>query len=87
MYLFQNADGALTLKSVAETSAFYAAISDNQGRINNTARRWAKVAGLDYVSVPHDNDAGLISPYKVLSHHGYGTPRFPTGSPQRRMTC
>ncbi|WP_437436441.1 hypothetical protein [Ruegeria arenilitoris] len=47
MYLFQNADGALTLKSVAETSAFYAAIPDNQGRINNTARRWAEIAGLD----------------------------------------
>ncbi|KIC27179.1 NifS, partial [Leisingera sp. ANG-M6] len=31
---FENAGGALTLKSVAETSAFYAAIPDNPGRIN-----------------------------------------------------
>ncbi|MDU8929903.1 aminotransferase class V-fold PLP-dependent enzyme [Alisedimentitalea sp. MJ-SS2] len=31
---FENAGGALTLKSVVETSAFYAAIPDNQGRDN-----------------------------------------------------
>ncbi|CUK19748.1 Cysteine sulfinate desulfinase [Ruegeria denitrificans] len=31
---FENAGGALTLKSVADTSAFYAAIPDNPGRIN-----------------------------------------------------
>ncbi|MEO1108179.1 MAG: aminotransferase class V-fold PLP-dependent enzyme [Pseudomonadota bacterium] len=31
---FENAGGALTLKKVAETSAFYAAIPDNPGRIN-----------------------------------------------------
>jgi len=31
---FENAGGALTLKSVVETSAFYAAIPDNPGRIN-----------------------------------------------------
>ncbi|MFY2825094.1 aminotransferase class V-fold PLP-dependent enzyme [Ruegeria sp. MALMAid1280] len=31
---FENAGGALTLKSVAATSAFYAAIPDNPGRIN-----------------------------------------------------
>jgi len=29
---FENAGGALTLKSVVETSALYAAIPDNQGR-------------------------------------------------------
>ena len=29
---FENAGGALTLKSVVETSATYAAIPDNQGR-------------------------------------------------------
>ncbi|MEO0937593.1 MAG: aminotransferase class V-fold PLP-dependent enzyme [Pseudomonadota bacterium] len=34
---FENAGGALTLKSVVETSAFYAAIPDNQGRDNETA--------------------------------------------------
>lgn len=31
---FENAGGALTLKSVVETSGFYAAIPDNQGREN-----------------------------------------------------
>ncbi len=31
---FENAGGALTLKSVVETSGFYAAIPDNQGRGN-----------------------------------------------------
>lgn len=31
---FENAGGALSLKKVAETSAFYAAIPDNPGRIN-----------------------------------------------------
>ena len=31
---FENAGGALTLKSVVETSALYAAIPDNQGRDN-----------------------------------------------------
>lgn len=34
---FENAGGALTLKSVVETSTFYAAIPDNQGRDNETA--------------------------------------------------
>ena len=31
---FENAGGALTLKSVVETSGFYAAIPDNPGRMN-----------------------------------------------------
>ena len=31
---FENAGGALTLKSVVETSGFFAAIPDNPGRIN-----------------------------------------------------
>ncbi len=31
---FENAGGALTLKSVVETSARYAAVPDNQGRVN-----------------------------------------------------
>lgn len=34
---FENAGGALTLKSVAETSAKYALIPDNQGRTNGAA--------------------------------------------------
>jgi selenocysteine lyase/cysteine desulfurase len=35
---FENAGGALTLKSVVETSARYAAIPDNQGRDNPASR-------------------------------------------------
>ena len=124
---FENAGGALTLKSVVETSAFYAAIPDNPGRINpagqgtqnvidkaradlavfmnapsgqffagesgtellfrmirtacvnapkgskvigssiehpasrSAARRWAEIAGLEYVNVPHDNEKGLVT--------------------------
>lgn len=123
---FENAGGALTLKSVVETSAFYAAIPDNPGRINpagqgtqnvidkakqdlaifmnatsgqffagesgtellfrmirtacvnapkgskvigssiehpasrSAARRWAEIAGLDYINVQHDDATGLV---------------------------
>jgi selenocysteine lyase/cysteine desulfurase len=35
---FENAGGALTLKKVAETSAFFAAIPDNPGRINEAGQ-------------------------------------------------
>lgn len=125
---FENAGGALTLKSVVETSSFYAAIPDNQGRDNpaahalvatinrakadmavfmnassgqffvgesgtellfrmirtacvnapkgskvlgtsiehpasrSAARRWADIAGLDYVNVQHRDDTGLVRP-------------------------
>lgn len=124
---FENAGGALTLKSVVETSAFFAAIPDNQGRDNvaahalvdkinaakadmallmnaqsgqffmgesgtellfrvirtacvnapkggkvigssiehpasrSAARRWAGIAGLDYVNVPHDDATGTVT--------------------------
>jgi selenocysteine lyase/cysteine desulfurase len=124
---FENAGGALTLKSVVETSAFFAAIPDNPGRINpagqgtqqiinkakedvavlmnatsgqffagesgtellfrmirtaclsaakgskiigssiehpatrSAARRWADIAGLDYVNVAHSNETGLVT--------------------------
>lgn len=124
---FENAGGALTLKSVAETSAFFAAIPDNPGRANpagqetqglinkakadlgvfmnatsgqffagesgtellfrmirtaclsadkgakvigssiehpatrSAARRWAEIAGLDYVNVQHDDATGLVT--------------------------
>ena len=34
----ENAGGALTLKSVAETSGIYAAIPDNQGRDNPASK-------------------------------------------------
>lgn len=124
---FENAGGALTLKKVAETSAFFAAIPDNPGRINpagqgtqdvinksradlavfmnatsgqffagesgtellfrlirtacvnapkgakvigssiehpasrSAAQRWADIAGLDYVNVPHNDASGLVT--------------------------
>ncbi len=125
---FENAGGALTLKSVVETSTFYAAIPDNQGRDNpaahalmdtikrakadmavfmnassgqffvgesgtellfrmirtacvnaptgakvigssiehpasrSAARRWAGIAGLEYVNVQHADETGLVQP-------------------------
>lgn len=40
---FENAGGALTLKSVVDTSGFYAAIPDNQGRDNATAHELVRV--------------------------------------------
>ncbi|WP_305985740.1 aminotransferase class V-fold PLP-dependent enzyme [Roseibium sp. MMSF_3544] len=124
---FENAGGALTLKSVVETSSFYASLPDNPGRINpagqatqttidkakadlaifmnassgqffagesgtellfrlvrtacvnapegakvigssiehpatrSAARRWAEIAGLTYVNVPHDDATGLVT--------------------------
>ena len=124
---FENAGGALTLNSVIDTSAKFAAIPDNQGRDNvashalvdiintakadlatfmnapagqffvgesgtellfrmirtacvnapkgskvigssiehpasrSAARRWADIAGLDYVNVPHDDATGLVT--------------------------
>ncbi|PSM16393.1 aminotransferase class V-fold PLP-dependent enzyme [Nitratireductor sp. StC3] len=124
---FENAGGALTLKSVVQTSAKFAAIPDNQGRDNpashalvdiiaraksdlavfmnaskgqffvgesgtellfrmirtacvnaargstvigssiehpasrSAARRWAEIAGLTYVNVPHDNRTGAVT--------------------------
>ena len=124
---FENAGGALTLNSVVETSAKFAAIPDNQGRANaaaealvniiktakadmatffnassgqffvgesgteltyrlirtavmgtpdgpvigstvehpasrSAAQHWAKAAGKSYVSVPHDDATGLVTP-------------------------
>lgn len=40
---FENAGGALTLKSVVETSATYAAIPDNQGRDNPASKELMRV--------------------------------------------
>ncbi len=40
---FENAGGALTLKSVVETSATFAAIPDNQGRDNPASRELMRV--------------------------------------------
>jgi len=131
---FENAGGALTLKSFVETSSFYSAIPDNQGRDNpaahalvatinkakadmavlmnagsgqffagesgtellfrmirtacvnapkgskvigssiehpasrSAARRWAEIAGLDYVNVPHDNATGLVTAADYTAH-------------------
>ncbi|WP_424832483.1 aminotransferase class V-fold PLP-dependent enzyme [Ruegeria sp.] len=131
---FENAGGALTLKSVAETSAKFASIPDNQGRDNvashalvdiintakadlsefmnassgqffvgesgtellfrmirtacvnapkaskvigssiehpasrSAARRWAGIAGLDYVNVPHDDATGLVTADDYAAH-------------------
>ena len=131
---FENAGGALTLKSVVETSAFFAAIPDNPGRINpagqgtqqiinkakedvavlmnatsgqffagesgtellfrmirtaclsaakgskiigssiehpatrSAARRWADIAGLDYVNVAHSNETGLVTAADYAAH-------------------
>ncbi len=124
---FENAGGALTLNSVVETSAKFAAIPDNQGRDNtashalvdiinksrsdlatfmnassgqffvgesgtellfrmirtacvnapkgtkvigssiehpasrSAARRWADIAGLEYVNVEHDDETGSVT--------------------------
>ena len=131
---FENAGGALTLNSVVETSAFFAAIPDNPGRINpagqgtqqiinkakedvavlmnatsgqffagesgtellfrmirtaclsaakgskiigssiehpatrSAARRWADIAGLDYVNVAHSNETGLVTAADYAAH-------------------
>lgn len=40
---FENAGGALTLKSVVETSTFYSSIPDNQGRDNVTAHELVRI--------------------------------------------
>ncbi len=123
---FENAGGALTLNSVVETSAKFAAIPDNQGRANgaaealmatiakakadaktlfgieggqvfvgesgtellfrlirtaavnagkgaaigstvehpatrSAARLWSNQCGMEYISVPHDNDLGTVT--------------------------
>ncbi|MEX0278332.1 MAG: aminotransferase class V-fold PLP-dependent enzyme [Ruegeria sp.] len=131
---FENAGGALTLNSVIETSAKFAAIPDNQGRDNvashalvniinkakadmsvfmnarggqffvgesgtellfrmirtacvnapsgskvigssiehpasrSAARRWAGIAGLEYVNVPHDDTRGLVTADDYRAH-------------------
>ena len=52
---FENAGGALTLKSAVETSARFAAIPDNQGRDNPAAHalvdiiKDAKSAAMDWL--------------------------------------
>ncbi len=131
---FENAGGALTLKSVVETSAKFAAIPDNQGRDNvaskagsaviaaakddtkrflnasegqvfmgesgtellfrlirtaclgvekggtvigssiehpasrSAAMRWAEIAGLSYINVPHDDTTGLVTAQAYAAH-------------------
>jgi len=131
---FENAGGALTLKSVVETSGLYAAIPDNQGRDNvaskalvaviaqaradmaemmnapngqffagesgtellfrmirtaclnaprgssvvgsslehpasrSAAKRWADIAGLAYVNVPHNDATGTVTVEDYAAH-------------------
>ena len=131
---FENAGGALTLKTVADTSAYHAAIPDNQGRDNaasaelmriiakakndaklflgatsgqtfvgesgtellfrmissavlaaprgsavigstlehpasrSAAIRWAEIAGLDYISVPHNDETGSVDAAAYSEH-------------------
>jgi len=131
---FENAGGALTLNSVVETSATYAAIPDNQGRDNDASKagsaviaaakadfirflnapngqvfmgesgtellfrlirtaclgaekggtvlgssvehpasrsaaiRWAEIAGLSYINVPHDDATGLVTAEAYCAH-------------------
>ncbi len=131
---FENAGGALTLKSVAETSTTYSTIPDNQGRDNPMSKRlvdvinrakedmgvffnassgqffvgesgtellfrmitvaclesasggnvvgstlehpasrsacvrWAKVAGKEYISVPHNNETGTVTAEDYLPY-------------------
>lgn len=133
----ENAGGALTLKTVVETAAHFAAIPDNPGRINpagqglqdiinkakedlaifmnassgqflagesgtellfrmirtaclnaprgsrvvgstiehpasrSAAQRWSEIAGLEYVSVPHDNETGMVD---AAAYGGHITP-------------
>ncbi|MDQ2090009.1 aminotransferase class V-fold PLP-dependent enzyme [Marimonas arenosa] len=54
---FENAGGALTLKSVVETSAFYAAIPDNQGRDNVASH-----ALVDVIARARADMADLMTP-------------------------
>ena len=55
---FENAGGALTLNSVVETSARFAAIPDNQGRDNPASKalvdiiKEAKAAAMDWFNAP-----------------------------------
>lgn len=150
---FENAGGALTLNSVVETSAKFAAIPDNQGRDNvashalvdiintakadlsvfmnassgqffvgesgtellfrmiraacinapkggkvigssiehpasrSAARRWAGIAGLDYVNVPHDDATGMVTAqdYRALMTPDVAVATILHGSPVTGM--
>lgn len=150
---FENAGGALTLNSVVETSAKFAAMPDNPGRINpagqamqaiidkakadlavfmnapggqffagesgtellfrlirtacvnapkgakvigssiehpasrSAARRWAEIAGLDYVNVPHDDATGRVTPedYAALMTPDVAVATILHGSPVTGM--
>ena len=131
---FENAGGALTLKAVVETSAMWAAMPDNPGRVNaagqaqmdtitkakadlavfmnastgqffagesgtelifrmlrtvclsapkgskvlgssiehpatrSAARRWAEIAGLEYVNIQHDDATGMVTAEDYAAH-------------------
>ncbi len=150
---FENAGGALTLNSVVETSAKFAAIPDNQGRDNaashalvdiinkskadlsvfmnassgqffvgesgtevlfrmirtacvnaakgskvigsslehpasrSAATRWAGIAGLEYVNVPHDDNTGTVTAddYRALLTPDVSVATILHGSPVTGM--
>ncbi len=150
---FENAGGALTLNSVVETSAKFAAIPDNQGRDNaashalvdiinkskadlsvfmnassgqffvgesgtevlfrmirtacvnaakgskvigsslehpasrSAATRWAGIAGLEYVNVPHDDNTGAVTAddYRALLTPDVSVATILHGSPVTGM--
>ncbi|MGI3185094.1 aminotransferase class V-fold PLP-dependent enzyme [Nioella aestuarii] len=150
---FENAGGALTLNSVVQTSAKFAALPDNPGRINpagqglqnvinkakadlavfmnapggqffagesgtellfrlirtacvnapkgakvigssiehpasrSAARRWAEIAGLDYLNVPHDDATGRVTPedYTALMTPDVAVATILHGSPVTGM--
>lgn len=100
---FENAGGALTLKSVVETSARYAAIPDNQGRANpgsqalvdSIARARADLA--EFMNAPGGQffvgESGTELLFRLIMNACLGTPRGATvlGStlehPATRSAC
>jgi hypothetical protein len=69
---FENAGGALTLKSVVETSGIYAAIPDNQGRDNPASK--ALMAAIDRAKAPNKAQRGQVCEKTVIT---LGSPKQP----------
>ena len=59
-HFFENAGGALTLKSVVETSSKFAAIPDNQGRSNAASK-----ALMDVIQKAKSDAASLFGTKKA----------------------
>ena len=59
-HFFENAGGALTLKSVVETSSKFAAIPDNQGRSNAASK-----ALMDVIQKAKSDAASLFGTQKA----------------------